>query len=180
MSANKIPLGQSRFGEGPYKIDDITTNAALLIRAPHKSSQVAAMNFDPYDAINAQDVIAGIISKYMSQFSVDDEVQESDLEAIVVGGEFREHIYKEERGIYVYVEHDINKKMLLSALYVFRQMGRLGRVSYITTDPVNTKTFNIGIGGGYEEPQQEPRGANQYEAVMSLDAYEMTIEIYEE
>ena len=175
MNAKKISLGETKFGKGPYTIEDITTNAALLIRAPKKTNYIAAVNFDPLDAPRAYDAVADIISTYLSRSSIEEPLTITDLEAIVVGGEFREHILKEEKGIHVYIHHNITHKMLVDALEVTGI-----RISYIKTDPRATKKIRINIRGECEKPYEEIIGLNQNEAVMSLDSYHMTIGKYED
>ncbi|MBN1544825.1 hypothetical protein JW898_05190 [Candidatus Woesearchaeota archaeon] len=171
MKTDKLKLAEKKIGSSDCTIDDITSNAAVILRTP-SAPEFAAMNFDPYDLPRSYDMICRLVKEYLESLGMDSGVTVDNVEAIIIGGDFREHIPVDE-GFFVYVEHNLTRRKLEEA---FRVAGV--RAAYLPTDVRATKSVIVREFGTFEDPSEKRVGNNKAEALKSKTDYDMTLGRY--
>ncbi|MBU2561401.1 MAG: hypothetical protein KKD17_03820 [Nanoarchaeota archaeon] len=170
MKEEKIKCGGTVYGEGPYTIDDVTTGAVIILRSA-ATPEVAVMHLDEMDAPNPYELVEGLLRQFIERSGVGGGVSPDNIEALLIGGNFRENRATEE-GVMVYVDHALTKEKAEEALKVCGL-----RVTYLETDVQATKTVKVDKAGSVHIDEQR-RGLNKHDAIKSETDYYMLIGKY--
>ena len=164
MAASRIEIGESAIGTESYIIDNITSNAVVVL-TKHGEERCAVINLDVSDAPKAEKVLDGLVRKYIAEF---ENTSPNELEATVVGGHYREHRQVVE-GYCVYHEHTLTRKKAEEALQAYEIQPQ-----YLETDILAAKTILVEK-GKIILISQKREGFNNESAVMSEDTYYRTV-----
>ena len=174
MALEKIDIGQSGYGVGPYTIEDITNNAVILLRNG-MNKKVALLNLGVDD--DSRQTVPEFVTKYLAQFTLEEDVKPTSIEAIIVGGDFREHRGTDE-GYIIFVDHTLARRSAEEALIISGV-----RPKYIPADNNPdidrrmTKRLSVNSNADFEV-KGELIGLNQHLAHKSITDYDMTLGKY--
>jgi hypothetical protein len=179
MEIQNIRQGEKMFCKGPCTIENITNNAVILLR--HAANpEMAVMNLDITQATAAFELVRDFVKEYFDHASLEDDVFLSNTEALVVGGEFREHMMTADGRLVVHVHYDMARKAAEEALQV---CGLTPKYAPADNDPQldrrMTKRLEIGEDRSVKVTGRL-EGLNSLESVMSSDSYAMTIGRYQD
>ncbi|MBW2964654.1 hypothetical protein KY363_04300 [Candidatus Woesearchaeota archaeon] len=159
-----ITPGQTMFGNGPFTIEDVTNNAVILLRAP-ESDWYGVMNLDIQDAPQAHDLVDEFVRKYLAAFDIASEVKPSNIEAIVIGGDFTRHVVTDSGHVVEAAPYHLARRKAEEAL-----AGCGIRTKYIETDARADKRVLIDK-EGLMTYSEERKGYNATDAVTTLRYY---------
>jgi hypothetical protein len=161
MGNEKIAVGETRIGMGPYTIDDVTNNAVIVLCRKGVRT-TAVMNLGIMDAPASHEAICDFVRMYNERLGSVGGPE--NIEATVIGGEFREHTAKEGSKI-VYFDFHLARREAEDALAVCGVIVR-----YIQTERLATKMVTVGEEGHIEFVEQK-MGLNRSPASISLEDY---------
>jgi hypothetical protein len=174
MKMQKIKPGQTLFGTSPFTIDNITNNAVILLRH-HTVPEFAVMNISIAEAISPYKSVDEFVKRYFGGTSLEDDTFMSSLQALVIGGEFRENLWTPAGEMIIHVHYDLARKSAEEALLLCGATP-----TYVPADSDHsvdirmTKKLVMEKGGKWEVTGRL-EGLNRYQSVMSQDAYEMVV-----
>ncbi|MBW2971852.1 hypothetical protein KY359_02340 [Candidatus Woesearchaeota archaeon] len=166
MRRQEIKCGETACGKGPFTIDDVTTGAVILLRQKG-AEQIAVMHLDAMDAPRAYQLVQELLKTYLETAGVAVQVPADSIEAVVIGGDYREHRIT-DRSVVVYVDHVLAKEKAEEAL----QLCGI-RFTYMDTDRLDTKRVDIRNAEDLRI-SGEPLGNNKLPAQTSEIDYDMT------
>ena len=171
----RIERGQTKFGQGPFVVEGVTTNVVIILRNSAYPEEVAVMNMGKSRATESEQLIKGFIEQYEANLISRDEqaLSPGQLEAIVIGGEFRRHEQVDE-GFLVYVDSR------LARINFEQSLGRYDvRKTYLPEqDILATKSVKIDEGGNVHFEQMR-LGLNRRKALKSKEVYDRENRAYD-
>lgn len=165
---NILP-GQSFFGNGPYTIEEVTNNVVIVFRVP-ENLWYGVMNMDIQDAPRAHELIDDFLQNYLKAFDLESGVTPGSIEAIVIGGEFRQNIITDDGIIVEAQPYHLARRKTEEAL---RAYGI--RANYMETDDRAEKKVTVGCAGDVCYTATR-KGINAQEPTMSLKTYQDLLE----
>jgi hypothetical protein len=163
-----LPVGETTTKRGPYRIDDVTNNAIVLLRNS-MNKDIALMNLGVDDSVKARELLEELVKEYVDGHIPPDNEYPKNISAIVIGGDYREH-KKTDEGKIVYINHRMARLRAveaLSDLYL--------HVTQVPTDKRAVKTVFVEQDGSFriEEARQ---GLNAQDAEMSEEEYKKLLD----
>jgi hypothetical protein len=165
MTRKTIHTGEVELGQGPFTIDNITTNAVVVLNIPGRLG-FAVLNFGVLDSANPYDEVKMAVRRYVQQYNMDET--EGGVHALVVGGDYqehREHFHGQDRYV-VKVDHRLARNKLEEAL----MLAGVSKVRTMQEDRRATKSIQIHRDGRID-CYQSLDGIQCEEPMMSEDTY---------
>jgi hypothetical protein len=196
----KIPLGETRIGVGPYIVGGVKTNAVIVLRAckgyeaqgadqeprlrPGPSwDEVAVMNLDGIPKPKTYAPVEKLVEDYVHHLNTvagaDEEITPDSIEALVFGGNFVEHRavsdaeFVHPRAIIEGTDFLVSMEntMMKKNAMAALDVLELGSVRYKSTDVLATKTLTVER-GGYVTIKGVREGLNSKPAAITETEYD--------